>query len=53
MVHADIFLHPEVHNDPHHMEVITTNIAARFSEVQDEISAAFTESVPTDSGEQR
>ncbi|TFK68395.1 cytochrome P450 [Pluteus cervinus] len=43
-------LGPEVQEDPYHLSTVRTpltrNLAARFAEVQDEITAAFSEFVP-------
>ena len=50
-LHTDILFGRGIHDDGFHIDVIrsqlTRNIAARFSDVQDEIAAAFAEYVPT------
>lgn len=49
--HSDILFDPEMHDDDFHVDVIkshlTRNIAARFSDVQDEIAEACSEYIPT------
>jgi len=50
-LHFDILLGREVFDDGFHVDVIrsqlTRNIAARFSDIQDEITAGFADYVPT------
>lgn len=50
-MHTDILFHPDVHADGFHVDVIrshlTRNIVARFSDIQDEIAAAFADAMPT------
>jgi hypothetical protein len=51
MIHTDLLLGRETHEDTSHIDVVrshlTRNIAARFTDVQDEIAAAFPEYIPT------
>ncbi|KAF8325934.1 cytochrome P450, partial [Amanita rubescens] len=55
MIHTDLLLGRETHEDTSHIDVVrshlTRNIAARFSDVQDEIAAAFPEYIPTKGNE--
>ncbi|KAF8341137.1 cytochrome P450 [Amanita rubescens] len=54
-IHTDVLLGRESHDDTYHIGVVrnrlTRNIAVQFSEVHDEIAAAFAESVPTNGDE--
>ncbi|KAF8721948.1 hypothetical protein AX14_010063 [Amanita brunnescens Koide BX004] len=53
--HSDILFDPEMHDDDFHTDVIrshlTRNIAARFSDIQDEIAVACSEYIPTKGNE--
>ncbi|KAF8343222.1 cytochrome P450 [Amanita rubescens] len=53
--HTDILLDREMHDDSFHSDVVqnqlTRNIAARFSDVQDEITVAFSQIIPTKGNE--